>query len=199
MIPEPKSPYYLQSALDRAIEQFGENQNADQKRFIQHELNHIKSLADVDAGLAAYRAQSASMGRKELTSEEHDSHRLGLHLRASGKPKPDDRCDAHAIVAGAHKNSAVARALLAQYKIRIDDPDNGCWLPRRTADTPHWAFTNAVPHSRIHRFNYYRWLEQQVTMASSEPIMRFTLQRVASRLQDGTIPPQVMLAKGQTA
>jgi hypothetical protein len=181
-IPEPAEKYYLKTALDRAIDNFGKSTNADQQRYRLAEEGYISTLASIQAGLEKYRNNASTMQFKTLREETHNSPRLGAHLRAVGKAKPDERCDAHAIVSGAHKHAALARAMLAKYKIRIDDPDNGCWLPRRSKDTPHWAFTNAIPHSRIHRYNYYRWAWEVVRTATSEPVMRFTLQRIASRL-----------------
>lgn len=186
----------MKSALDRAIEQYGSNPNKSQKNYIDSELAHISMLADLDEKLQKYKSAASSMNSQELRSEKHDSKRLGEHMRASGKPKPDDRVDAHAIVCGGHKESAVLRALMARFKVRIDDPDNGCWLPRRTIDTPHWAFPRAVPHSRIHRSNYFLWLRNQLLPSKSNQSFRIRLQNIENMLQNGTFPPEVMLRKG---
>ena len=196
-IPEPAEKYYLQTALDRAIDNFGKKHNSDQLRYQLAEEAYIGVIASIQAGLEKYRQAAAKMGSKDIRGEEHNSKRLGEHLRATGKAKPDDRCDAHAIVSGAHKYAALGRAMLARHKIRIDDPDNGCWLPRRSKDTPHWAFPKAIPHSRIHRFNYYFHVWNVIRNTKNEPTLRFALQRIGARLQDGTLPKNVMLPKGQ--
>src|SRR5690606_27218725 len=117
-----------------------------------------------------------------------------------GKPRLRN-CHAHAIVAGKHLNSAIIRALMARLMIRIDDPDNGCWLPENTAAKAHMPvrLRNAVPHSRIHRFNYYFWLNTLIDPAiiSTEADLRRTLTMIATRLQAGSQPNYVMNKKGE--
>lgn len=196
-LPEKEVRYYMQSALDRAIEQYGNNPNPSQESFLSAELNYIATLADVQAGLELYREQAKGMTMEELRAEGHLSNRLGEHLRAAGKPKPDDRVDAHAIVAGAHKDAAMLRAVMARLKIRVDDPDNGCWLPRRSRDCPHWAFPKAVPHSRIHRSNYFLWIRNILLTMNDASRFRVRLNNIGQQLQEGTLPKEVMLPKGQ--
>lgn len=165
------------------------------------ELNYIECIAQVQAGLAKYKADARTMDDQALENESHSSTRLGEYLRASGKPKPkpkpDNRVDAHAIVAGGHTAAARIRGLMAAFKIRVDDTDNGMWMPRRTADTPHWAFPKCPPHSRIHRFNYYFWLRTVLLGLRDEVQFRHALRMVARQLEHGTHPEYVMMRKGE--
>lgn len=208
---QQSNPYHLQSALDRAIDEFANRQQklaaegktksasqlASEQRHLTAELNYISCIAQVQAGLAKYKSDARSMCDQTIESEQHSSARLGEFLRASGKPKPDDRVDAHAIVAGGHTAAARIRGLMAALKIRVDDPDNGMWMPRRSADTPHWAFPKCPPHSRIHRFNYYFWLRTVLLGLRDEVQFRHALRMVARQLEQGTHPAYVMLRKGE--
>jgi len=215
LMQSPKTPYYLQTALDRAIELFAErdsqksHEKLSQQRFCHQELGHIKVLAQIEAGLARYREEAkavdiCSQGQasfkatsKDLREEQHCSEMLGKHLRAVGKPKPDDRVDAHAMVAGKHVEAAEIRAVMARLRIRVDDPDNGMWMPRRSKDTPHWAFPACPPHSRIHRYNYYFWVRSHLLHLADEMLFRKTLQLMAKQLHEGHYPDYVMMRKGQ--
>lgn len=210
-LPCQQVPYYLQSALDRAIDEFGRRQaqiaNSGGKKTLYQlnsekihrtrELNFINSIAQVQAGLDKYRADAAGMSIDALEDESHDSAILGKNLRAVGKTKPDDRVDAHAIVSGAHSLAARVRGVMAELGIRVDDPDNGMWMPRRTKDTPHWAFPKCPPHSRIHRFNYYFWIQSQLLNLSNEVDFRRVLRDIADDLHQNYQPGYVMMKKGQ--
>lgn len=206
---ENKIPVYLESALDRAINEFSKKTNElkskglrkspeqvySEKLFIRNELNYIKTLAQVQAGLQKYKSNARNMTEEQLESEIHDSVKLGKHLRASGRPKPDDRVDAHAIVSGGHTLASQLRAVMAMLSIRVDDPDNGMWMPRRSCDTPHWAFPKCPPHSRIHRFNYYFWVQSLLIQISDEVIFRHTLRMISRQIEQGTYPEFVMKRK----
>jgi len=131
--------------------------------------------------------------------EEHRSRLLAKHLTLSGDPRPNKFCHAHAIISGAHTLAAESRAILAWLGVRIDDPDNGCWLPENTAAKTRMPrrLMSAVPHSRIHRYNYYFWLSQIIsTTLKSQNQLRQALNMIEARLQAGTPPQYVMLPKG---
>jgi len=137
------------------------------------------------------------MTPEELEAEKHDSLRLSKHMAAGGDPRPHELCDAHAIISGAHRDAAELRAVLAWFQRRIDDPINGCWLPRNTAaisSMPDWL-RKAVPHSRIHRKKYYGWLNDEVismSLVRTEAQLVEALRFVEHRLQSGTYPPRIM-------
>ena len=194
-IPESSTAYYLKNQLDNIIDHF-----ATLKNPTDTDLAGVAVAASVQAGIDKYRAAAANMSLDQLEEEKHDSDRLARHLMvATGRSRPPARCHAHAIISGGHKEAAKLRAVLAWLKMRIDDPDNGCWLPENTAATPHPLFRNAVPHSRIHRHNYYRWLQTIITMQNmkTQSRLRMALKLIGRQLQDHTFPPDIMLPKGR--
>jgi len=192
-IPNTPKPYYLKDPLDHAIDKFAKKENPT-----LGDMNNVTMTANVQQGLDKYRKTAETMSRSELQSEKHDCNRLARFLEATGSARPS-RCHAHAIVSGAHKEAAQLRAVIAWLKFRIDDPDNGCWLPENTAATPHPLFPKAVPHSRIHRYNYYAWLNRIINFQfiSNQASLRQALKSIAQQLQERTFPPYVMLPKGK--
>ncbi len=106
---------------------------------------------------------------------------------------------AHAIVSGGHPRAVTLRGILAKYKIRIDDPDNGCWLPNNT-EAKKKMRSPAVPHSRIHRKNYYRWMDTYIRFpaTNNEAYCRFQLNMIKDRLlKMDSLPDYVMLPAGE--
>lgn len=138
---------------------------------------------------------------QELETEKHYSSRLAKFLTCTGKPRPHELCEAHAIISGRHANAAKLRAVIAWHKLRIDDPDNGCWLPKNTAALQSMpkSLKRAIPHSRIHRFNYYFWLNQRINLRSTPSRLKISqeLKLISKLLQTSTAPEFVMLKKGQ--
>ncbi|MDN3639321.1 AHH domain-containing protein [Simiduia curdlanivorans] len=167
----------------------------------QNDLTAVAALAQIETVLDKYRYSADEMTRKERRDEEHQSKRLSEFLESSGDHKPHPLCHAHAIVSGAHKGAATARAILAFFKLRIDDPYNGCWLPENTAALSKMPrpLKHAVPHSRIHRYNYYFWLASLINMNKIKATddLKYTLKTIGLQLQAGAQPDYVMLKKGQ--
>jgi hypothetical protein len=191
---EPELKYYQKDQVDHAVDHVASLESEPSFP----DLHKVVAASQVQVGIDKYLADAKAkpMTTQELRKEEHNSARLGLHLESVGKTRPS-KCHAHAIVAGKHHNAAVIRALMARLKIRIDDPDNGCWLPENTAATPHPNFPAAVPHSRIHRYNYYFWLRHRLGKIRKEDMFRVDLQLISQHLQQSTMPDYVMLKKGQ--
>ena len=135
------------------------------------------------------------MNSRALREEEHNSATLGRHLEEKFGPRPP-RCHAHAIVAGKHPLAAPLRLMMSRLSIRIDDVDNGCWLPENTAATPHPSFPKAPPHSRIHRYNYYFWIRTRLSTITKENNFRNNLKFIAQMLYTGDIPDYLLLPKG---
>ncbi|WP_281649135.1 AHH domain-containing protein [Parendozoicomonas sp. Alg238-R29] len=165
------------------------------------DLMAVHVASQVEAGLDTYRAEAGNMRRRELRAEKHQSSRLAIHLAECGDEKPHPKCHAHAIVSGAHREAATMRAILAREKVRIDDAHNGCWLPENTAaivEMPRRLRT-AVPHSRIHRYNYYFWLGRLINLEKTQDSddLRYTLKTVGLQLQAGAQPSYVMMKKGE--
>ncbi|MCI0507600.1 MAG: AHH domain-containing protein [Gammaproteobacteria bacterium] len=174
--------------VDFAIEEFSKLENPS-----QNDLNKVIVAADVQYKIDTYRAQAKGMTIEELENEKHQSERLAEFL---GK-RPHSKCHAHAIVSGGHPRAAAARAILAWFEMRIDDPENGCWLPENTAalrEMPSWL-KRAIPHSRIHRNGYYFWLNTEVNLTSIKESkdLLFRLKQVAARLQNFAFPSYVMI------
>lgn len=191
-LPDKTLKYHEKNLLDHVIDQI----STQEKEPTAADLNKVVVAAQVQAGIDKYRAEAKSMSPDGLRSEEHNSARLGEHLVATGKRRPP-RCHAHAIVAGKHHHAAVLRTLMARLEIRIDDPDNGCWLPENTAATPHPAFPSAVPHSRIHRYNYFFWIRIRLSSIRKDHLFRKGLQEIARALQQKKFPSYVINKKGQ--
>ncbi len=192
-VPERPKPAHAKDFLDKTIDNTLKDIGED--GITQSELNRVTVAAQVQEGIDNYRKKASGMSQLALETEEHNSTRLGLHLEATCGPRPQ-RCHAHAIVAGKHYLAATLRLAMSYLKIRIDDPDNGCWLPVNTAATPHPSFPAAPPHSRIHRFNYYFWITTHLDDIDEVKVFRFNLRRISQQLHEGTFPRYVMLPKG---
>jgi len=190
-VPEKITLYHEKDLLDRVIDNVA---NQD-KALSASDFNKVTVAAQVQAGIDKYRAQAKQLSAQALQDEQHNSTRLASHLEQSGFKRPP-RCHAHAIVAGKHKYAADLRLLMAKLKIRIDDSDNGCWLPENTAATPHPAFPKAPPHSRTHRSNYYFWINSHLISLSKENIFRARLNLLSRQLQQGGYPNYLLLPKG---
>jgi len=193
--PEYLVKYHEKTPVQLTIEDVIKDSDGEWKA---SNLNRVKTVASVQTGIDKYRSAASSMTEDQLEDERHDSARLGEFLDATVMRRPP-RCHAHAIVSGGHNGAGDLRTLLAFYGLRIDDPDNGCWLPVNTAATPHPAFPKAAPHSRIHRHNYYFWLEARINGVTIKNIamLRVALRLVAQSLHEHTFPKYVMYPKGQ--
>lgn len=193
-LPEQPTPHYLKDSLDLVIENTANKGGS----ITESDLNLVKVAAQVQAGIDKYRAQVTAKSLEDLLAEEHVSSRLGYHLVEAYGTRPA-RCHAHAIVAGKHKLAAELRLMMAKLKIGIDDVDNGCWLPENTAATPHPSMPKAPPHSRIHRHNYYWWINSRLRPAYQAIKFRQTLNLISRMMQYGGMPESVMLKKGSAS
>ena len=200
--------YTLRTSLDRSIDQYKENlrkniklKDKDEKawrRFIANERGKVKTVADLQAKLANYRKKVAEMELDDREDEPHDSGLLGDHMRAAGMARPSPFWDAHAMIAGNHAESWALRVVLAECEIGIDDAENGCWLPRNSNHIGQQPFPKAVPHSRIHRYNYYLWLNIRFAgIGGRQQEMISRLQHTRTDLLHASFPPEVMLPKGK--
>ena len=190
-IPEPPKPFYMKDMVDREVDRFAAQENPT-----QHDLNRVDVAAQIQQGIDRYRAKAANMSFDDFMNEKHRSRRLGKMMACAGEPRPSKRCDAHAIVSGGHRFSAVSRAVMAWCGMRIDDPHNGCWLPRGEEDKPHMPphLRKAVAHNRIHRDAYYDWLRTVINRTSvkgTDDLIR-VLRMVKTRLQSSALPPRVI-------
>jgi hypothetical protein len=165
---------------------------------LKNERLHIKTLAQIQQRLAEYRKKAEAMTRKEFREvKHHPTRKLGINLRASGRPQPSLNHTAHHVVLGKGRTQGMAdaRLLMYLYKIRINDPDNGTWLPRYKKDKGHWSMPNAPAHSEIHGHNYEIWVTALTQTAMNEQAFRAALLRIRCMLRDGRQPPQVTQPK----
>ena len=151
--------------------------------------------------LDRYRLEARNMSEAKLEAEKHSPRRLSSNLRRSGDARPSNRCDAHAIISGGHPDAIVMRGVLSWLKVRIDDPHNGCWLPRDWGDRKHMPnyLRSAVPHRRIHTKNYYTWLVARIrpgVIRTPEQLIQ-ALRMARTMLQSGNVPPNVMPQTGR--
>lgn len=187
-------PYAFKSKTELAVERYSNTENPTEV-----DLNMVLATAQVEEGIKkmlCYIKDGTNMTRSELEKEVHISHKLGERMELANDPKPHEKCHAHAIISGGHPKAVTLRAILAKFKIRIDDPDNGCWLPENTAalKVMPQQLRKSVPHSRIHRNNYYFWLSSYIKIPNTndDKFLRFQLAMIENALQKSSFPPYVM-------
>ena len=169
------------------------------KAYLDLEKRRIIAMTSVEAQLDAYRNEfrNEQDEEKRLALYEGEKHHptevLENNLRLVGRAQPSERFTAHHLVEGKGKLPITADVRLTLFlnDIRINDPDNGVWMPQTDEDRGHWAMPKAVPHSRIHTHNYERWIHGQIEHLQSEQEIRGKLQILRTHLKNGTQPPQV--------
>lgn len=156
---------------------------------------HSIAIARIQSRLGNYKLAGKQMSYADLLKEKHSSRRLGAFLRADGVARPAAKWEAHHIVSGNHPEAFLARTILADetIKIRIDDPDNGCWMPKTKADARPTIYPNAIGHNRIHRDLYYHWIFNTLAMMTNEGQARAFLNTVRAQLLHGNIKPEIKL------
>ena len=161
----------------------------------------VGTLGVIYDKLDKYRMEAMNMTDIQLEKEKHTSSRLAEYMRISGDPRPSSRCDCHAIVSGAVERAIQIRAIMAWLKVRIDDPLNGCWLPRDWADREYMPnyLRFAVPHRRIHHAAYYRWLSSRINFSLIKNVdqLNNALRMARAMLQSGAVPEDVMPKTGR--
>lgn len=145
--------------------------------------------------MAQFRIDATYMTYEALMQEKHNSTILGKYLRADGQPRPGAKWEAHHIISGKHPEALMARAALADelIRIRIDDPDNGCWMPKTKADARPTIYPNAMGHNRIHRDLYYHWLNNSIALMTNAGQVRAFLNTVRMQLLQGNIRSEMKL------
>lgn len=127
------------------------------------------------------------MSHSELMKEGHSSERLGKFLNTAGYGRPDQNFEAHALVSGGHARAIIARDILAQFNIRIDDPSNGLWLPNFKRNLPKYPQYRSS-HRSIHKKTYYLNITACLEQAMSPIHARAILRRVAQGVVTGRFP-----------
>lgn len=166
-------------------------------RHLRNERRHISTLAQIQAGLEQYQYQGRSQAGENpflmLKEKHHPTTILARNMRADGRPRPSDRHSAHHLVPGKgkHPSTTDIRLRLHLYGIRINDPDNGTWMPKTKADKGHWSAPDSPAHSEIHTYNYEIWVSSLIHHLDSEQTIRSALIRIRSLLRDGKQPEKV--------
>ena len=185
-----------QTKVDRLIAEFSLKDKPTTADFLA-----LEKMGVMYDRLDRYRMAALHMTEEQLESEKHSPKRLASNMKRAGDPRPAKQCDAHAMVSGSHPSSLLARGVLAWLGMRIDDPHNGCWLPRDWPDRKHMPnhLRNAVPHKRIHTKAYYAWLSGYVRpgrIKNPEQLVN-ALRLVRTMLQSGNVPANVMPSTGR--
>ena len=160
------------------------------QEFKRVKKNYTRVLSSIQ-----YKLEAQQMSYDDLRGEKHKSSRLGKFLTQDGIPKPAKGFDAHAIVAGADPRASELRVEMAIRKIRIDDTDNGCWLPQTRQDAVGTSYPHAIPHRRIHNHRYYNWLSLvalKFNDFTSARDFRNSLKRTRKLLQTGAVTGHVL-------
>lgn len=177
------------SHLDNAIKETERNlTNAEIASLSAKLFTQIMSRS-VRQGLSAlskYYHDGKTMDKNQLIDEKHKPDRLSRFMKSSGITRPVNTA-AHAIISGAHERATAARKILAKWKIRIDDPDNGVFLPKNSDYTPHPQMPQAVNHAAIHTKEYYVNITAMLTPTKSEEECRLVLKLIGKMLQQGTL------------
>ena len=112
------------------------------------------------------------------------------------RKKPSRSFTAHHLVQGVGKTqfAADSRIDLHYHGIRINDPDNGAWLPKCKEEKGHPAMPNACAHAEIHTYNYEHWVHGLTHNTMSEQAFRDRLRSISAQLRDGAQPDYVTQA-----
>lgn len=171
--------------LEKKAKYLSEEEIASLAAKLYHKLM-IKGTIQALCALSKYQAECKGMTPQQLLKEGHDPKRLSRHLKATGLARSPNVA-AHAIVSGSHPNAKAARKILAKFKIRIDDPDNGVYLPRDARFIPHEKMPDAANHAEIHTDEYYINVTNILNTATSELECRIALTLIAKKLREGTL------------
>jgi hypothetical protein len=190
----PQSAPKAFTVLDRAKSESYSEKDAETFKRVENRMAK-KNQAKLVGKMASYRREGADMNLFQLLNEKHSSSLLGKHLRTSGIARPGAKWEAHHLISGKHAEAADARLVLAEEsnKIRIDDPDNGAWMPKTKADARPTMYPNAIGHNRIHRQLYYFWIGNAISMMDDDLQIRAFLNTVRAQLLHGNIRDEMKL------
>lgn len=173
------------------------------KCFLEHQRMNAESYASIQAGLDTYRQHGRDAAQGSLsdiaTKQEalvkephHPTSVLNKMLVADARPRPSAQHTAHHIVPGRGKTrfAYLARVHIHGYGIRINDPDNGVWLPTYKKHIPHWSMPKAKGHLEYHTEGYERWIELKLKGRRNEALIRMELQNIANMLERNDLPKE---------
>ncbi|WP_346836717.1 AHH domain-containing protein [Microbulbifer sp. SAOS-129_SWC] len=164
---------------------------------VQTQLHEYRAeLMPTDGGT---RRERVALREAMAAEKHHPTKVLARFMRADGRPQPSPRFSAHHIVQGKGRTeqAAFARIQLHFFGIRINDPDNGVWMPRTKADKGHWAMPKAAAHSEVHTFNYETWVSSSIQHVAGTVAFRSKLVVIRNLLRDGLQPDYVTRSSDQ--
>ncbi|WP_339074472.1 AHH domain-containing protein [Teredinibacter turnerae] len=116
---------------------------------------------------------------------------LGNHLRADGQARHGANWEAHHIVCSRHASHGSARLKMFAY-VGINDPLNGCWLPKKNEDAKGTVLPNAVGHGYLQTNKYAAWVGRTLRMANGERDILNALQSIRRKVQNAKNEPDVV-------
>ncbi|GAB2508881.1 AHH domain-containing protein [Microbulbifer agarilyticus] len=169
------------------------------KKLLDLEASRIQAMISIEEQIKLREYQDEFRNKSEAErvnlcrkEEHHPTTTLENNLRRAGRPQPSRRCSAHHIVEGVGKlktsDTKRARMRIFTHNIRINDPDNGIWMPMTDKDMGHWGMRKCVPHARIHTENYERWVWKSIQPLHDEQSIRFRLGLIRTALHEGRQP-----------
>jgi hypothetical protein len=114
---------------------------------------------------------------------------LANNLKKAGHTRWDD-VDAHHIVAWKHPAAGVSRTMLFDWKIAINDADNGVFLPASALAKPE-ELRDAVGHDDVHRTTvYYSRVQNRLLNAdpTDQASGRKALKKMRADMLSGVFP-----------
>jgi hypothetical protein len=130
-----------------------------EREFIIKGCSKLEIIGKLQVNLDEYREEQGALTqvqRLKSAASSASSEQLGNHLRASGYFRWGRHWQAHHIVCSIHPSHATARFRLFAY-LSINDPYNGCWLPRKHKYATGTVHRHAVGHAFIHTQKYADW------------------------------------------
>lgn len=106
---------------------------------------------------------------KQYLILQSNSYELGKNMESAGKPRPNHSV-AHHIVPATMKKSADAVKILDDYGIKVNDAENGVWLPQKGLDSkgnPSGAI--GIVHSGVHPNVYAIWVNDLIKNTPVNP------------------------------
>ncbi len=220
-ISEVVASTHLKSPLDLALEESvkrsnkldqeikkakagGKDVTGKELAFNIKENVRLNNMATLQVRLDDYRNKNNTAKQNVKTKEalnRNNSSVLGNHLTAAGKFKPNSYWEAHHLICSKHASHAAARRILFTDKMGygINDPDNGCWLPKKHNNALNTHYPKAVGHAYIHTINYGLWVVPLVTMAKTKSELKRTLALIELKLLNAStaLDKKILSNKGR--
>ncbi|MGH1471634.1 MAG: AHH domain-containing protein [Cellvibrionaceae bacterium] len=192
------------NSLDKAPQDVRDARQKELKVIQEHLENqrvNAMVLADIQTKLDAYQEEGrqATVGTRSevqkkqaalLAERHHPTQNLEGMLKAACRPKPSQRHSAHHIVLGKGRIARTNQVRVRMHiqGIRINDPDNGVWLPMTKADTPNWAMPDSMAHKQYHTNEYEEKVAERIFMSRNEQQIRMQLRLIGKALEQNKFP-----------